>query len=172
MDGQKQTKMETSLSTWANRIITRVIFYLSTIVATSASLVWTVGGDAAWFANLNTPSFAPPNWLFGPVWTILYILIATSALMLVNSASHKLKNIAISLWALQMGLNIIWTPVFFGAYNLETAFYYIASLWVTILAYIIITFNINKWSSIVFIPYFMWVSFASFLNYTYWQINI
>ena len=103
--------------------------YASTIVAASGAI---------WFAgNLNAnnwiaPDIAPPAWLFGPVWTILYLFIATSAYRVIYAASHKLKGFALALWGLQMCLKTLWTPVFFGALDLPGALVLIAMLWVVI----------------------------------------
>ena len=153
-----------SIATW-------IIFYLCTIVASSAGFVFPLGDANPWYATLVDPSFAPPNWLFGPVWTVLYLLMATSAWKIMTDGALRYQNIAISLWALQLALNTIWTPIFSGAQNLEIAFYYIVALWVTILSYIIVSWRVNRWASIMFMPYLAWVSFASVLNYAYWQLN-
>lgn len=150
------------------------IFLLCTFVASSASIVWTVGGEGEWFESLVRPSIAPPNWVFGPVWTTLYVMISVSAWLLVSAVDNrenKWFSIAISLWALQMCINVIWTPVFFGAENLTYALYYIVVLWATILAYIIVSWQVDRKSSILFIPYFLWVSFATALNYSYVHLN-
>jgi len=155
-----------------NNIATWIIFYLCTVVASSAGFVFPLGDANPWYATLVDPSFAPPNWLFGPVWTILYLLIATSAYKIMTDGALKYQNIAIALWGLQLALNTIWTPIFSGAQNLEIAFYYIVALWVTIVAYIVVSWRVNRWASIMFMPYLAWVSFASVLNYSYWQLNI
>ena len=155
-----------------NNIATWIIFYLCTVVASSAGFVFQLGDANPWYATLVDPSFAPPNWLFGPVWTILYLLIATSAYKIMTDGALKYQNIAIALWGLQLALNTIWTPIFSGAQNLEIAFYYIVALWVTIVAYIVVSWRVNRWASIMFMPYLAWVSFASVLNYSYWQLNI
>ena len=155
--------------------ITWIIFFLCVCVASSSGFIFPLGSQNEWFSNLNSPSFAPPNWLFGPVWTTLYLLIATSAYILTQenkSTQNELFPLAISLWSLQLALNVIWTPIFSGAQNLETAFYYIIGLWISILAYIIVSYRISKKAAILMIPYLAWVSFASVLNYSYWQINI
>jgi tryptophan-rich sensory protein len=148
-----------------------VVLYLCTVVASSASFVFPLGDANVWYTSLVSPSFSPPNWLFGPVWTILYLLIATSAWKLLHSSLHKYTALAISLWALQMGLNTIWTPVFSGAENLEAALYYIVALWLSIVSYVVVAWKVNRTASLMFIPYLAWVSFASLLNYNYWLLN-
>ena len=151
-----------------SRIIVWVLFYASTLVA---------AGGAIWFVgDLNAnkwivPTIAPPAWLFGPVWTILYLLIATSGYRISSLKSSNLKNIALGLWALQMCLNTLWTPVFFGAFDLQGALGIIVILWLTIVAYIVVSFKIDRASSYLFMPYWVWVSFATALNFSYILVN-
>jgi len=154
------------------KIVIWIVFYLCVLVAASSALVFPLGDANEWFSNLDRPSFAPPDWLFGPVWTLLYILIATSAYRLVQKQPHPLIPVGIALWALQLALNVIWTPVFSGAENLLGAFYYIISLWVTILTYIGVSWKVDRWASYLMVPYFLWVSFATVLNYVFWQTNM
>ena len=157
-----------------NKILTWVVFYLCVTVASSAGFVFPLGEDNSWYISLIEPSFAPPSWVFAPVWTILYLLIATSAYRIVTKTVHNknsLLPLAVALWSLQLALNVIWTPIFSGAQNLETAFYYIIMLWIIIIAYILVSWCIDKWASVIMMPYLAWVSFASVLNYYYWQLN-
>ena len=151
-----------------SRIIVWVLFYASTLVA---------AGGAIWFVgDLNAnkwivPTIAPPAWLFGPVWTILYLLIATSGYRISSLKSSNLKNIALGLWALQMCLNTLWTPVFFGAFDLQGALGIIVILWLTIVSYIVVSFKVDRASSYLFMPYWVWVSFATALNFSYILVN-
>ena len=156
------------------KIITWVVFYLCVTVASSAGFVFPLGDDNPWYTSLIEPSFTPPSWLFAPVWTTLYLLIATSAYRITTKSTHKINSLvplAIALWSLQLALNVIWTPIFSGAQNLEIAFYYIIALWAVIIAYIFISWQIDRWASLIMVPYLAWVSFASVLNYYYWQLN-
>ena len=160
------------------KISTWIVLYLCVTVASSAGFVFPLGDANPWYATLTDPSFAPPNWVFGPVWTILYLLIATSAWRILWNSEPETETqmgmalLAVSLWSLQLALNVIWTPIFSGAQNLEVAFYYIVALWISILAYVITSWRIDRWASIMFMPYLAWVTFASVLNYNYWQLNI
>ena len=149
-------------------ICTWLVLYACTCVAASG---------AVWFAgDLNAngwimPNIAPPSWLFPPVWTILYIFIATSAYRIVTAEPHYLKSITCALWTLQLCLNTLWTPVFFGAYDLLGALILILLLWITILFYTVSSYKIDKIASYLFIPYLAWVSFATILNFEYLRIN-
>lgn len=157
-----------------NKISVWLVFYLCTVVASSAGFVFPLGDENPWYATLTDPSFAPPSWVFGPVWTTLYLLIATSAYRLTQTLQHSvytLLPLAMALWALQLALNVIWTPVFAGAQDLGMAFVYIIGLWTSILAYIVVSWRVDTWASLMMVPYFAWVSFASLLNYNYWILN-
>ena len=150
------------------KIFTWLVLYGCTFVAASG---------AVWFAgDLNAngwimPNIAPPSWLFPPVWTILYIFISTSAYRIIIAERHYLKGIAYALWTLQLCLNTLWTPVFFGAYDLLGALVLILALWIAILCYTIVSYKIDKTAAYLFIPYFVWVSFATLLNFEYLRIN-
>lgn len=151
-----------------NKSITWLLFYLCTVVASSSAFLFNIQG---WYESTAGPSFAPPTWLFGPVWTILYIFIAFSGYFIAMGKNSNWKPMAIGFWSLQMALNVIWTPIFFGAQNLGAALVYIASLWVAILGTILTSWSVDKKASLLMIPYLGWVGFATFLNYTYWQLN-
>ncbi len=148
-------------------VLTWLTFYSCTCLA-AAGAIW-FGGDL----NANgwvSPRFAPPSWVFGPVWTTLYLLIATSG-YLISKSHHNLVGLALALWCVQMTANTIWTPVFFGAFDLKGSFFIILILWLSITVYIPTAFKINKLSGYLFTPYWMWVSFAAYLNFSYLQIN-
>ena len=151
-----------------NRIIIWVLFYACTLVAAAGAL-WFVGD-----LNANkwiVPSIAPSAWIFGPVWTLLYLLIATSGYRISYLKSSELKSISLGLWALQMCLNTLWTPVFFGAFDLQGALGVILALLFTIGAYVLVTFKIDRTSSYLFVPYLVWVTFATLLNFAYILVN-
>jgi len=155
-----------------NKITTWIVFYLCTVVASSAGAVFNFGQDNEWYTSLIQPELQPPSWIFGPVWTVLYILIATSAYRIMFSMPNTLKPVTMSFWSLQMAINVIWTPVFIGAQNLELAFYYIIGMWTSTLIYIIVSWSVDRWASWLMVPYLLWVSFAGYLNYNYWQLNL
>ena len=152
-----------------HKTLTFLAFYASTFVAASSAAVWEVGGT--WYQSLNQPSFTPPSWVFGPVWTILYLMIAIVAYRIAyaQETSWKIPNLA--LWALQIVLNALWTPIFFGAKNLGGAMIYIGLLWVTICVLIWTTRQVDKLSAFLLLPYLAWVSFAGVLNFAFWSLN-
>ena len=136
-------------------------------VASSAGFVFPLGDANPWYATLTDPSFAPPSWVFGLVCTTLYILIATSAYRVVATLDHSWNKwipLAVGLWALQ--LSDLGAAGFAGAQNLEVALYYIVMLWVSIAAYIFVSWKVDRIASLIMVPYLAWVSFATVLNYT------
>jgi translocator protein len=155
-----------------NKISTWIIFYLVTQVASTTGAIFSFGDDNVWYSSLNSPSMVPPGWVIGAIWTVLYIFIATSAYRLVFAESHQTKPIALAFWSLQMVINVIWTPVFIGAQNLELAFYYIIAMWISILMTVILAWQVDRWAGLIMVPYLIWVTFAGYLNYNYWQFNL
>ncbi|MFH2037359.1 MAG: TspO/MBR family protein [Candidatus Zixiibacteriota bacterium] len=124
-----------------------------------------------WYQGLVKPSWNPPNWIFGPVWTLLYTLMAV-AVWLVWKERHK-DNIksAIILYALQLFLNGIWSFIFFGQELIGLALVDILILLILIIATLLNFYKINRTAGILLIPYLIWVGFASALNFRLWQLN-
>lgn len=150
-----------------------VIFAFISLVLGSIGGLITTPAIPTWYANLNKPFFSPPNWLFGPVWTILYILIGISFALIWNKYKKGDKKIvaAMKLFGIQFLLNLIWSPVFFGMKNLFLALVVIVAMWYFILKTIKAFAKIDKTSSYLLYPYFAWVSFASLLNFAVWILN-
>ncbi len=141
----------------------------SIILAQSAGGVGTLFTFSAiptWYALLNKPSFSPPNWLFGPVWTILYTLIGISLYLIWTNKKGTLK-----LFLFHLFLNAIWSPIFFGAKNLGLAFIVILIMDITLIIVIRNFYKINKVAGLILIPYLIWISFASLLNFSIWRLN-
>lgn len=122
-----------------------------------------------WYANLTKPFFNPPNWLFGPVWSVLYALIGISFYLIYES--KKKNKEAVKLFFIQLGLNFIWTPLFFGLKDLSLAFVTIIAMWYYIFLTIKAFAKINKTASYLLYPYLAWVSFATLLNLSIWILN-
>lgn len=142
------------------------------LLAGAAGTIFTVSSIPTWYVLLNKPSFSPPNWLFGPVWTILYVLMGVSlARVWLKGLKTKKVRDAVFLFGIQLGLNAIWSPVFFGAKNLFIALVIIIFMWIYILKTIIAFRKLDKTSSYLLYPYIAWVSFASILNLSVWLLN-
>ncbi len=131
---------------------------------------FTFSSIPTWYTTLVKPSFSPPNFVFGPVWTALYALMGIS-LYLVWTSKAKSKQYAIKLFFIQLGLNTFWSIIFFGLKNPGLAFIEIIALWVAILLTIKAFQKISKKASYLLYPYFAWVSFATILNFSIWALN-
>jgi len=123
-----------------------------------------------WYAELATPTWAPPNWLFGPVWTLLYLAIAVAGWHLWRQTGGR-RTAALGLWVAQLLLNALWSWLFFGLHQPALALLDIALLLACILAFIAQARAHSVLASWLFVPYALWVAFASALNFTIWQMN-
>lgn len=173
-------------------------FFVSIIICQSAGAIgsaFTISEIGGWYATLNKPFFNPPNWIFGPVWSFLFLLMGISfyivwekkfsvkvlakekELKIWNHFSKKLwvgswkeENVVV-IFFLQLVLNILWSVVFFGMHSPATAFFEILMLWFAIFYTIINFYRISKIASYLLIPYILWVSFAVVLNCFIWILN-
>lgn len=124
------------------------------------------------YAELNLPSWAPPAWLFGPVWTLLYAMIALSSWLVwreygfsaISKRAHQVN-------LLQLALNALWSWLFFAWYLGAISFLEIVLLWLSIAATIYYFWRLNKFAALLLLPYLAWVSFAAVLNFAIWQLN-
>lgn len=133
--------------------------------------IYTSKNIATWYVFLNKPTFNPPNYLFGPVWTTLYILMGVSFFIVLNKADEIDKKKLISIFAFQLLLNFMWSFIFFEFHLLGWALVEIIIMWLSILTMILIFYKTNKLAAIINIPYLLWVSFATFLNYNIYVLN-
>jgi translocator protein len=123
----------------------------------------TTSSIQGWYGSLIKPSFNPPNWIFAPVWTMLYILMAIALAVAWNSKSKKKEN-GIRYFYMQLALNVLWSVLFFGLHIPVLALLEIIVLWVTIYLTMREFFNVSKFSGWLLVPYLAWVSFATILN--------
>jgi len=134
--------------------------------------VFTFASIPTWYASLEKPSFNPPNWLFGPVWLILYALMGVAAYFVwVKGLESKGAKVALSVFVVQLFLNVLWSNVFFGLHSIFYGFVIIIALWVSIALTMVAFARVSKTASVLLIPYILWVSFASVLNYYIWLLN-
>ena len=123
-------------------------------------LVGSVARPDGWFAALAKPSFNPPNWVFAPVWTALYVLIAVVG----ARTFERGLGPGFALWAAQLALNFAWSPVFFGLHRPGAALVVVAALLAAVLAFIAAQWNADRVGALLFTPYAVWVAFATLLN--------
>jgi translocator protein len=141
------------------------------LVAATAGY-FTATGTGSWYRSIKTPSWNPPDWVFGPVWTILYILMGISLFLVwKNDKPVDEKRMALLFFALQLLFNFCWSFIFFNQHQVGLAFIDIVVLWICLLATIIFFSQINNTAAWLLVPYIAWVSFAGILNYTIWKLN-
>ena len=141
---------------------------LALLVGVSGSF-FTEANIPTWYAGLAKPDFNPPNWLFAPVWTALYIVMAVAAWRVWRITG--LKSPELGLWGAQLVLNGLWTPLFFGAHLLLPALIEMAVLWLAILVTLILFWRKDRIAGLLLAPYLAWISFAFALNLAIWRLN-
>ena len=149
-----------------------VISILIPVLVGAVSGYFTSSGVDGWYAAANKPWFNPPDWIFAPVWTTLYVLMGTALFLVWRTESAKtLKQTAIILFAVQLTLNFFWSFIFFKLQQPAWAFAEIIVMLLMILLTILWFRKINVAAAWLLVPYICWVSFASVLNYSIWKLN-
>lgn len=153
------------MNKWVKLIASILICQIAGVIGS----VFTTPSITTWYADLQKPGFSPPNWVFGPVWITLYTLMGISLYLVWN----KKKNIKIplTLFFIQLILNSIWSIIFFGLQNPFYALIEIIILWIMILLTIISFYKVSKKAGLLLLPYIIWVSVATILNYYIWILN-
>lgn len=126
--------------------------------------------NSAWYNSLIKPFLAPPNWIFMPVWSVLYLTIFISLILYITKPAED-KNLGYIYFAIQMMLNLIWSPVFFGMQNIAIALAIVIFLDIFVLLTILKFYSVSKISGLILIPYFLWILFATYLNLGYLLLN-
>ncbi len=124
-----------------------------------------------WCERLKKPSWRPPNRLFAPVWTILYVMIAVAGWLIWREAGFAGASLPLAIYVSQLILNAAWTPLFFGLHRPDLAFIDIVLVWVSIVATIVLFYPIRIGAALLLVPYLAWVTFASALNFAVWRLN-
>jgi len=149
---------------------------VSIVVCFAAAIIgslFTTPNIPTWYALLNKPPFSPPNWLFAPAWTTLYLLMAVSAyLVWMKGLGNKEVRIALGAFLVQLILNVLWSALFFGLRSPLLGAIEIVALWAAILLTIIYFFRISKTAGWLLIPYILWVTFAAILNFSVLILNL
>ena len=136
--------------------------------------VATVGGIAtsgsvrSWYPTLTKPAWNPPGWVFGPVWTALYAMMAVAAWLVWRQAGW---GGALALFGMQLALNAAWSPLFFGLHRIDLALGDIVLMWAAIVATMVAFWKVTPAAGWLFVPYLLWVTFATALNFALWRLN-
>jgi len=124
-----------------------------------------------WYAALEKPAWNPPAWIFGPVWTALYAMMAVAAWLVWRCGGFVKQRGPLTLFLVQLVLNAGWTPLFFGLHLPGLAFAEIVVLWLTIAAVLVAFRRVSRAAAVFLVPYLLWVSFAAALNFALWRLN-
>jgi len=153
---------------WAKLVIAIFFSELAGIIGS----IFTGRSLSTWYAALRKPAFSPPNSLFAPVWTTLFLLMGIAAyLVWVKDGSNPKVRLALGTFLVQLILNIFWSYLFFGLQNPLAAFIEIIFLWLAILATIVVFWRVSRTAAWLLVPYLLWVSFAAVLNFSIVQLN-
>lgn len=145
------------------------------LLAEGAGIVgslFTAPAIKGWYAQLVRPDIAPPNWIFAPVWTMLFLLMGTAAFLVWQKGMARADvRVALRLFLFQLGLNVLWSAIFFGLRSPGGALIEIACLWFMIAATIAAFARVSNVAAFLLAPYLAWVTFAAYLNYLIWMLN-
>ncbi len=134
--------------------------------------IFTMPAIGTWYATLARPELAPPNWIFAPVWTTLYLLMGIAAFLVWQKGlDRKEVKVALAIFGVQLVLNTLWSIIFFGLQSPGWAFVEIVFLWTAIVATIIAFAKVSKPAAWLLAPYILWVSFAGYLNFMIFWLN-
>ena len=155
-----------------NDVIKLVISIIACFAAAGIGSLFTFKAIPNWYAGLKKPSYTPPNWAFGPVWTALYLLMGISVFLVWQKglATNDALFAFILFW-IQLVVNCVWSIVFFGKKSKGGGVITIIVLWLLITVTMIASFRVSDWAGALLIPYIMWVSIASYLNIGIWLLN-
>jgi tryptophan-rich sensory protein len=141
------------------------VFLISCFAAATTGAVFPPG---PWYDDLKKPSWTPPNWLFPLAWTTLYIFMSIAAARVAVQAGNAY---AMAFFAVQIAVNTLWTPIFFGLQRIKTGLMIIVWLWFAVAATMIAFWQIDVLAGVLFVPYLIWVTVATALNYSVWRLN-
>jgi len=134
---------------------------------------WVTGPSVAgWYVTVRKPGFTPPNEVFAPVWSVLYLLMALALYSIWHKRDEGLRGKrALTFFALQLLMNVAWSVVFFGLHSIAGGLAVIVVLWLMIALTIYLSWSVSRLAAACLVPYLAWVSFAAFLNYAIWRLN-
>ena len=147
---------------------------LSLVISLSAGFLgalFTTPAVQSWYLTINRPVWIPPSWLFGPVWTSLFIMMGVALYLVWSTKMSNKVRMSLKLFATQLVLNVLWSVFFFGLGNFWLAFGEILVLWIFILVTIVSFGKVSKMAGWLMVPYLLWVTFASYLNFTIASLN-
>ena len=163
MQGAQQTGLAQALALGASVAVC--------FAAAAVASAFTAPAVGTWYARIAKPRWTPPDWLFGPVWTALYLSMAVAAWLVWRRAGLSGARLPLSIFGAHLALNALWSILFFGLQRPALAFAEIVLLWASILATILSFYRVFPVAGLMLIPYLLWVSYAAALNFSIWKLN-
>ncbi len=154
-----------------NRWLALLCFVMLCFVVAGVSGWLTRPEISGWYASIRKPAWNPPSWVFGPVWTTLYLMMAVAGWLVWLTDPGPQRTRALWLFVIQLALNFVWSPTFFSWHRPDWAAGVISLLWLAIGSFTVAAWAVSKWAASLFVPYWLWVSFATALNFTIWKLN-
>ena len=156
---------------WRRRL-TDIAIIATPVVVGGVSGALTSGAIRGWYRTIERPEWNPPDWVFGPVWTTLYVMMGVALLQVVRSdGAGRARQVGLGLFAVQLVLNFGWSWIFFVNHDLQSAFIEILALWLAIAATIAAFLRVRTSAGLLLVPYLAWTSFATALSGAIWQLN-
>ena len=155
----------------ARQVLGLVIAFVVCFAAALLGILATMPQIPTWYQGISKPPWTPPDWIFGPVWSLLYAMMAVAAWLIWRKVGCSAGKKPLLWFALQLALNSLWSILFFGLHSPGWALADIFLLWLAILMTMRAFWPVSTWAAMLLLPYFLWVSFASVLNATIWQMN-
>lgn len=156
--------------TATQQVLALVVSIAVCFAAAGLGSAWTAKSVGTWYEALAKPPWNPPNWVFGPVWSVLYLLMGIALWLVWRKIGLLAAPVVV--FAVQLVLNTAWSALFFGLQNPGAAFAEIVLLWVAIAATIVVFWRATPVAGIMLLPYIAWVTFAAVLNFTIWRLNV
>ena len=162
-----QVGAQFSLATWAG-----LAFFIGVcFAAAGVGSLYTTPEIGGWYASLRKPAWTPPNWLFGPVWSALYLMMAVAAWLVWRERGLAGAALPLALFAAQLSLNALWSYLFFGLHRPGLGFAEIVALWLMILLTLLSFRGASATAALLLLPYLLWVTYAAALNFRIWRLN-
>ncbi len=142
------------------------------LLSLSASLGGVFISLGEWYARLHKPTWNPPAWVFGPAWTLLYVMMGVAAWLIWREGGWRERRRPLILFLIQWFLNALWTPLFFGLHQPGLAFAEMVLLWLMVALTVFVFWQIRRSAGLLLLPYLAWITFAAVLNFTIWRMNL
>ncbi|MEL7252985.1 MAG: TspO/MBR family protein [Pseudomonadota bacterium] len=145
-----------------------LLFSIFLAACAAAGAMGAIFPPGEWYERLEKPSWTPPNWMFPLAWTTLYLLMAAAGARVGVLPGN---GVALALWSLQIAVNALWTPVFFGLQKLKAGLFVLIALWLSVAATMVALWMVDTWAGLMFVPYLAWVTVAGALNWSVMRLN-